>query len=193
MDTMNKTQILTKTLENLHKYKNLLNVDKIRKLGFDSFSRFIRNKSILNDFRECFSKLFDLENIRESNLLVRKFLTCYIVVCFPDYVFNNEIKDVDDLQLKNLSNKISILFNNILNYTNDDEHKVNSDVKVQEFKIELDNFIVFFDKWKKKDVIKVLDKVALIEVSQISVVEIFEYFFKFSLILSNITTVSFIE
>jgi hypothetical protein len=158
MDKMNKTQTqtLTETLETLHKYKNLLDVDKIRKLGFDSFSRIIRNKSILNDFGEFFSKLFDLEKIRKSNLLVRKFLTCYIVVCFPDYVFNNEIKDVDDLQLKNLSNKISILFNNILNYTNDDEHKVNSDVKVQEFKIELDNFIVFFDKWKKKDVIKVL-------------------------------------
>ena len=156
MNTTNKTQILTRTLENLHKYENLLNVDKIRKLGFDSFSRFIRNKSILNDFGNFFSKLFDLENVRKSNLLVRKFLTCYVVVCFPDNVFNNEIKDVNDLQLKNLSNKISILFNNILNYTNDDEHKVNSDVKVQEFKIELDNFIVFFDKWKKRDVIKVL-------------------------------------
>ncbi len=155
---MNKTQTqtLTETLENLHKYKNLLNVDNIRKLGFGTFSKMIRNKAILNDFGEFFSKLFDLEKIRKSNLLVRKFLTCYIVVCFPDFVFNNEIKDVDDLQFKNLSNKISILFNNILNYTNDDEHKVNSDVKVQEFKIELDNFIVFFDKWKKKDVIKVL-------------------------------------
>jgi hypothetical protein len=155
---MNKTQTqtLTETLENLHKYKNLLNVDNIRKLGFGTFSKMIRNKAILNDFGEFFSKLFDLESIKKSNLLVRKFLTCYIVVCFPDFVFNNEIKDVDDLQFKNLSNKISILFNNILNYTNDDEHKVNSDVKVQEFKIELDNFIVFFNKWKKKDVIKVL-------------------------------------
>ncbi len=153
---MNKTQTLTETLENLHKYKNLLNVDKIRKLGFDTFSKIIRNKNILNDFGKYFSKLFDLESMKKSNLLVRKFLTCYIVVCFPDFVFNNEIKDVDDLQFKNLSNKISILFNNILNYTNDDEDKVNSDVKIQEFKIELDNFIVFFDKWKKKDVIKVL-------------------------------------
>ena len=156
MNKLNKTQTLTKTLENLYKYKNLLNVDKIKKLGFDTFSRVIRNKSILNDFGKYFSNLFDLENVKESNLLVRKFLTCYIVVCFPDFVFNNEIKDVDDLQLKNLSNKISILFNNILNYTNDDEHKVNSDVKMQEFKIELDNFIIFFDRWKKKDVIKVL-------------------------------------
>lgn len=156
MNKLNKTQTLTKTLENLYKYKNLLNVDKIKKLGFDTFSRVIRNKSILNDFGKYFSNLFDLENVEESNLLVRKFLTCYIVVCFPDFVFNNEIKDIDDLQLKNLSNKISILFNNILNYTNDDEHKVNSDVKMQEFKIELDNFIIFFDRWKKKDVIKVL-------------------------------------
>ncbi len=156
MNKLNKTQTLTKTLENLYKYKNLLNVDKIKKLGFDTFSRVIRNKSILNDFGKYFSNLFDLENVKESNLLVRKFLTCYIVVCFPDFVFNNEIKDIDDLQLKNLSNKISILFNNILNYTNDDEHKVNSDVKMQEFKIELDNFIIFFDRWKKKDVIKVL-------------------------------------
>jgi hypothetical protein len=154
--TQTQTQTLTETLENLHKYKNLLNVDNIRKLGFDTFSKMIRNKAILNDFGKFFSKLFDLESIKKSNLLVRKFLTCYIVVCFPDFVFNNEIKDVDDLQFKNLSNKISILFNNILNYTNDDEHKVNSDVKVQEFKIELDNFIVFFNKWKKKDVIKVL-------------------------------------
>lgn len=156
MNKLNKTQTLTETLENLHKYKNLLDVDKIRKLGFDTFSKMIRNKDILNDFGKYFSKLFDLESMKKSNLLVRKFLTCYIVVCFPDFVFNNEIKDVDDLQFKNLSNKISILFNNILNYTNDDEHKVNSDVKMQEFKIELDNFIIFFDRWKKKDVIKVL-------------------------------------
>ena len=73
MYKMNKTQTLTETLETLHKYKNLLDVDNIRKLGFDSFSRIIRNKSILNDFGEFFSKLFDLEKIRKSNLLVRKF------------------------------------------------------------------------------------------------------------------------
>lgn len=156
MDKMNKIQTLPEKLENLHKYKNLLNVDKIKKLGFDTFSKMIRNKNILNDFGEYFSNLFDLENKKKSNLLTRKFLTCYIVVCFPDFVFNNEIKDVNDLQFKNLSNKISTLFNNILNYTNEDEDKVNSEIKIQEFKIELDNFIVFFDKWKKKDVIKVL-------------------------------------
>ena len=43
------------------------------------------------------------------------------------------------------------------------------------------------------EVIKVLDNVWLVEMSEISAIDIFEYFFKFSLILSNITTVSFIE
>ena len=109
MDKMNKIQTLPEKLENLHKYKNLLNVDKIKKLGFDTFSKMIRNKNILNDFGEYFSNLFGLENKKKSNLLARKFLTCYIVVCFPDFVFNNEIKDVNDLQFKNLSNKISLV------------------------------------------------------------------------------------
>ena len=43
------------------------------------------------------------------------------------------------------------------------------------------------------DVIIVLDKVSLVEILEISDIEIFDYFFKFSLIRSNITTVSFIE
>ena len=43
------------------------------------------------------------------------------------------------------------------------------------------------------EVIKVLDKVSFVEILEISEIEILEYFFKFSLIRSNITTVSFIE
>ena len=43
------------------------------------------------------------------------------------------------------------------------------------------------------DVIKVLDKVSFVEILDIYDIEIFKYFFKFSLIRSNITTVSFIE
>ena len=43
------------------------------------------------------------------------------------------------------------------------------------------------------EVIKVLDKVSLVEILEMSDMEIFEYFFKFSLIRSNITTVSFME
>ena len=43
------------------------------------------------------------------------------------------------------------------------------------------------------DVIIVLDKVSLIEIFVISNISISDYFFKFSLTLSKITTVSFIE
>ena len=43
------------------------------------------------------------------------------------------------------------------------------------------------------DVIIVLDKVSFIEIFVISKILISEYFFKFSLTLSKITTVSFIE
>ena len=43
------------------------------------------------------------------------------------------------------------------------------------------------------EVIIVLDKVSLIEIFVNSKILISEYFFKFSLTLSNITTVSFIE
>ena len=43
------------------------------------------------------------------------------------------------------------------------------------------------------EVINVLDNVSLVEILEISAIEIFEYFLKFSLIRSNITTVSFIE
>jgi len=156
---MNQTKMnttFTNRLKYLNKYTNLFNIEKIKKLGFENFSKFIRNKCILDNFRNFFSTVFDLEDVKDSNKLVRKFLTSYVIVCFPDVIFSNEFKDVDDLQLQILSNKVSNLFNNILNCSDDSNELDSNDSKMQEFKIELKKFVIFFDNWTKKDLIKVL-------------------------------------
>ena len=147
---MNQIQNIIPELKNLKKYSNLLNKTNINELGFDSFTRFIRNKCILQDFRKFFSKLIISNETSKLKILTRKFMSCYVIICFPDEVFTNITKDVDDLKLKDLAIKLSMSFCEILGNQN-----INSK-KLDEFRKNLNSYLSFFDKWKKKDLIKTL-------------------------------------
>ena len=147
---MNQIQNIIPELKNLKKYSNLLNKIKINELGFDSFTRIIRNKCILQDFRNFFSKLIISNETSKIKIITRKFMSSYVIMCFPEHVFTNMTKDVDDLKLKDLAIKLSMSFCEILGNQN-----INSK-KLDEFRKNLNSYLSFFDKWKKKDLIKTL-------------------------------------
>ena len=52
---MEQIQNIIPELQNLKKYSNLLNKTKINELGFDSFTRIIRNKSNRINISSCWA------------------------------------------------------------------------------------------------------------------------------------------
>ena len=143
----------TKVINNLkilQKYSNLLNPQKIKILGFDSFTKIIRNKFILRDFASFLSPLLNINEKKKLNISTRKFMTSFVIISFPEYIFSNQVKDADDLTLKNLAIELTDIFNLNLNKDNPDEKELDL------IKITYTKFSSFFDKWKKKDVVKTI-------------------------------------
>jgi len=137
---------IVNNLKTLQKYSNLLNPQKIKTLGFNSFTKIIKNKFILRDFASFLSLL--LNEKKNLNIITRKFMVSFVIISFPQYVFGNEVKDIDDLRLKNLAIELTNIFN--LHLNNDE----NSEKDINLIKDSYLKFSIFFDKWKKKDVIK---------------------------------------
>ena len=137
-------------LKILKKYSNLLNPQKIKTLGFDRFTKIIKNKFILRDFASFLSPLLNVNEKKKLNITTRKFMTSFVIISFPQYIFSNQVKDVDDLTLINLAIELTNFFNLHLNKDEINEKDLYS------IKLTYIKFSSFFDKWKKKDVIKIV-------------------------------------
>ena len=121
------------------------------------------------------------------------------LLTFKGLNFGIDFKGGTLIELRSSNNKI-----NVSSLRDNLSQMDLGDVSVKKFGNNQDYLVKFENQNNKKnienkanrvvtDVIKVLDKVSLIEIFVNSKILISEYLFKFSLTLSKITTVSFIE
>ena len=143
----------------------------------------------------AFNKFYNQFNILSITLVVISL--CFLI--FKGLNFGIDFKGGTLIELRSSNNKI-----NVSSLRDNLSQMDLGDVSVKKFGNNQDYLVKFENQNNKKnienkanrvvtDVIKVLDKVSLIEIFVNSKILISEYLFKFSLTLSKITTVSFIE
>ena len=131
---------------------NLINFD------FESLLQLLNDPKLINNTSKL---LFVLSksinyNLDISRITTKKFLTCYMVYCFPEIVLDNK-------NIKNYTNKVILysrkLINSVDNYINITNFGNIDYVKSKISNIfnRLDDYINIFDLWKKKDSVYLVD------------------------------------